>query len=256
MDPKAIMEGIKVVSGAAGAVKESAGAFGSIAKVVETFQDGKVRRTGKYVEIVEGAVGSLASVGKTVSQICESQRNNKAATSKIYSEIAASQKEIDSKIEKARNEMMNKDRLTTAQIKDMSEKNDIARKKMSLDHEEEMKKIENQHQREMDSNELLKQKEDNRFAVEMKKLEMEKERVDAEIRNMDAQTSEIIERTEERRRYADFILRCLEEELNLLLRIQQDSDLSPTILSELSNRRMILLGECKKLQALPVLSEE
>ena len=256
MDPKIFLDGLNIASKFVGVVKEGTGAAGGIANVVETIADGKVRKAEKVAEIAEGAVKTCVSVIKSVCDICDSQSKTKAENAQIYDNIKNDQKERELKLISAYKQFEIDAKKAEAEIKDMDMRNETARIKVSNEHEKEMGQLKLQSDETKNKHEESMQRERNHHEEEMYRIRIEEKKADAEIRNTDAKTDDIKEKTKNRREFFDLLITCLKNELDSLINMQKNVEFSPENLEMINQHRLQIFNEFKALQQLTMQSEE
>ena len=178
----------------------------------EKIKDGDARRMMESEELDESilsdkwsiafdGLGAVTTAAQTISGIIKEQRDSKAQSAAAYAEIEDKHKKVEAEIESTRTSMEIAYRKAEAEIKHQAENDDHEFQIKLKNHEErllelqkkydyEEKKQNDSHEAEMNKMRLEHEREMEKIAIERLKAEKEADKIDAEIRQMDAAIEE------------------------------------------------------------------
>lgn len=264
MDPIAIATGAKIAKEAAGILTDTAK---TVADISEQCKDGAARRAiesqkmdltlfqGKAGILFDGINTAMSAVN-VGSEIIKSQRDSQAQAANVYAEIERNNIECEKTLINLKSEMEIKIQTAQANILHQQREDEIARQEkikaheariMELQHEAElsMKQQTDSHEAEMTKMRYQHEKDMEQLNIDRLNAEKAAEKVDAEIRAIDAAI-------ENNRLYIKMLIETIKKLLQDYIVMTQTWELTPDNIQRIEMQRQALMHSLSQIQALPM----
>ncbi len=267
------MDPLNILNSGVGIIGMATDAASKITDITEKVSDGKVRRdetrrdgdarremdirnqnysilSGKWSILFDG-INAACEASQTISGIIKEQRESKAQTASVYADIEDKHKLVDAEIERARGELEIAYKKAEAETKLQGDEDERNYQVQLKQHEENILSIQKEYEikskAQSDSHEVEMTKlelEKERLAIERLKAEKEGERIDAEIRQMDAAI-------EANKMPVQTIVNCINEFLRMFMTMMT-WEMTPENQYKLTQQQEMLVRFIPQLQSLPM----
>ena len=262
MDPMAILTAGKAT------VETATDVASKVVDLREKMKDGDAHREmdsrkleasilyGKWATVFEG-VGVATTAAQAISGIVKEQRESKAQAATVYAAIEDKHKQVEAEIEHTRCELELAYRKAEAEMRHQSEvdeqnyqlqlkMHEAKLLELEMQYDAAAKKQDNSHEVEMEKIRREDEREREKIAIERLKAEKEADRIDAEIRQMDAAI-------ETNKLQVQALVNYMNQMLELFMTMIT-WEMTPENQIRLQQQQTALLQFIPKLQALPMIT--